>query len=200
MAVDVHAREAVDQGPAGNLHPFEVRGAELALRKGIRQHAPGHADQLGIVARQLGRTVMIEIPAARDDLEMGGVAQSPSADRPGQKLRNRASGSAPGASATAANRSRPRETPLRLLGHRRHQGDAARKMPERRPRRNAGAARGLAHTLNRFDNRPPRPAEVRRRSVRASDRHDDRALAAATGAGRNLRFGLADTGMAFTRS
>ena len=36
------------------------------------------------------------------------------------------------------------EPPLRLLRHRLHQGIAARKMPERRPRRHAGAAGGLA--------------------------------------------------------
>ena len=36
------------------------------------------------------------------------------------------------------------EAPLRLLGHRLHQGVAARKMPERRPRRDPGAAGGLA--------------------------------------------------------
>jgi hypothetical protein len=34
---------------------------------------------------------------------------------------------------------------LRLLGHCRHQRNSAREMPERRARRDPGAARGLAH-------------------------------------------------------
>ena len=63
------------------------------------------------------------------------------------------------------------EPALRLLRHRLHQGVAAREMPERRPRRNAGAAGGLAdadgigtalaHQLQRgVDQDPPEIAMV----------------------------------------
>ena len=41
MAVDVHPGEAIDQRAAGDLHPFQVRRAQLPLRKRLRQRASG---------------------------------------------------------------------------------------------------------------------------------------------------------------
>src|SRR6202163_4811550 len=71
MSVDVHPRKAVNQSAAGDLDLLQIRRAQLALRAGLRQRPLGHADHLAVVPRQLGRLVVIEIPAARDDLEMG---------------------------------------------------------------------------------------------------------------------------------
>ena len=93
VTVDIHARKAVDQGPAGDLHPLQV-GAELALRGASASMRPVMPISFGIVARHLGRAVVIEMPAARDGLEMRGVTQRPaqiggrsSADAPAGRRR-----------------------------------------------------------------------------------------------------------------
>ena len=85
---------------------------------------------------------MIEKAAAGDDLEMGRVAHRPAqigqtqAAKPRQRIAGRRLGQ--------RGLDLGPEAPLRLLRHRLHQGVAARKMPERRPRRDPGAAGGLA--------------------------------------------------------
>src|SRR5881397_1746161 len=50
MAVDIHPGKAIDQRPAGDLDPLEIRRPELPRRKGFRQRALGQLDQFGIVA------------------------------------------------------------------------------------------------------------------------------------------------------
>jgi hypothetical protein len=56
-------------------HP-PAREVAVALRRGVGQQAPGQGDQLGIVAGERCRAAMIEIPSARDNLEMRGIGAS----------------------------------------------------------------------------------------------------------------------------
>src|SRR5580693_2075723 len=77
VAVDVHAGKAIDKCAAGDLDLLQLARAELALLECIRQHLLGQRDQLGIVARQRGRAIVVEMAAARDDLEMRGVSHGP---------------------------------------------------------------------------------------------------------------------------
>ena len=103
----------------------------------------GQSDQFRIVARYSRRLVMIEKAAAGDDLEMGRIAHRPAQiGKPDAAKPLRAD--RPAGAWPAPPRSRPVKPPLRLFRRRIHQGVAARKMPERRPRRDAGAAGGLA--------------------------------------------------------
>ena len=142
MTVDVHPGEAINQRPAGDLDLFDVARTELARRKRLCERAFGQLDQLGIVAGDAGGFVVVEKPAAGDDLEMGRVAHRPAQIGQAQTAEAR--------QRIARRRfSQGRldllpEPPLGFLGHRLHQGVAARKMPERRPRRDPGAAGGLA--------------------------------------------------------
>src|SRR6266536_5643927 len=55
VAIDVHARKAVDQRAAGDLRFLQVGRAELTRRKRLRKRAFGQIDQLGIVARYVRR-------------------------------------------------------------------------------------------------------------------------------------------------
>ena len=142
MAVDIHPGKAIDQRPAGDLDLLEVHGAQLTRRKGLRQRLLGQLDQFGIVAADGDRPVMIEQPAAGDDLEMGRVAHRPA--QIGEPQAAKAAKRIAGRRLGQRGLDLGAEPPLRLLRHRLHQGVAARKMPERRPRRDAGAAGGLA--------------------------------------------------------
>jgi hypothetical protein len=63
VAVDVHARKAVDQRAAGDLHLLQIGCAKLTRRKRLRQCAFGQVDQLSIVARYVRCLVVIEKPA-----------------------------------------------------------------------------------------------------------------------------------------
>jgi hypothetical protein len=73
VPVDVHADKAVDQSAAGDLDPSQVGRVQLPVGEGFRQRGFGRADQFGIVPGQSGCPIVIEIPASRDDLEMGRV-------------------------------------------------------------------------------------------------------------------------------
>ena len=90
---------------------------------------------------------MIEIPAARDDLEISGIA-----DRPAQISEAKV---AKAAQRLIGRHFRKRgfdlgpEAALGFLGDRRHQRIPAFEMPERRARRDAGAAGGLAYAHRR---------------------------------------------------
>src|SRR5215472_1895114 len=77
MTVDLHPGKAIDQRPAGNLHLLEVGGAKLAPGCGIPKQALCQLDQLGIVARERRRRVVVEMTAGGNDLEMGGVLHCP---------------------------------------------------------------------------------------------------------------------------
>ena len=88
------------------------------------------------------RAVMIEQAARGNDLEMGRVAH-----RPAQIGKPEAAKAAEGVTGGRVRQRRldfSAEPALCLLRHRLDQGVAARKMPERRPRRYPGAAGGLA--------------------------------------------------------
>ena len=132
----------------------------------------------------------------RDDLEMGGVAHRPAQigeperAKPGQRII--------GGAAASARIDLGAKAPLRLLGDRIHQGVAARKMPERRPRRHAGAARRLADA-DRFRARPRSTSAAPPRPARAADRHGDRARRGGRPAAFGRRRGYAAAGLAARR-
>ena len=115
MAVDVHPGKAIDQRAAGDLHPLQVRRAQLARCKRLRQRPLGQRDQFGIVPRDAGRLVVIEKAAAGDDLEMGRDCASPSACR-----RAQGAGSAP-----AGRRPAPRPAPASISARKRRCASSA---------------------------------------------------------------------------
>src|ERR1700756_20630 len=77
MAVDMHPRKAVDQGTGGDFGSVEIKLAELASCGGLGQEVAGECNQFGIVTRDLGRTVMVEMGARGEDGEMRGFAHCP---------------------------------------------------------------------------------------------------------------------------
>lgn len=64
VAVDVHAREAMDQRAAGDLHILQIGRANLARGKRLGQRALRQLDQLG-------NCRAIRSPPCRDDETAG---------------------------------------------------------------------------------------------------------------------------------